>query len=244
MIHPSQANSPSQYDSPEINWASFGSENSPSRIYFKNTIADFLDKDKITRKRILDIGCGTGYMCKWFMSEGAAHVEGFDPAKKSIEIAQEKYPDISFKVATLEGFSQGEEKIFDTAIAIMVFEHVADLHSAFKKINSLLAPGGVFCLIIGDKDFHTFLEKDSKLTEVASIEILNDFGDGTVETKTVRKLHDGSESTMFDMFRPLENVRRAASDNDFKIIKEKTLTSTKRNIPMCYVVLFEKVGNE
>src|SRR5216684_8519408 len=47
--------------------------------------------------KVLDAGCGTGYLSKQLSDRGAL-VAGIDISERMIDIAREQYPDIEFRV--------------------------------------------------------------------------------------------------------------------------------------------------
>ena len=47
--------------------------------------------------RVLDVGCGTGYLSRQ-LNDSGAHVTGVDLSARMIDIARRKHPDITFHV--------------------------------------------------------------------------------------------------------------------------------------------------
>jgi cyclopropane fatty-acyl-phospholipid synthase-like methyltransferase len=142
--------SPNQYDSQLIDWKKTGLKDSPIRKFIQYYLTPELD---IKNKRILDIGCGMGPMMSLFEENNVKEVVGIDPSKNNIKFAKELYPQNLFIESTLENYVS--DKKFDAALAVMVFEHIKDIETAFKKVFSLLNDNGFFYLVIGDKDYFT-----------------------------------------------------------------------------------------
>jgi ubiquinone/menaquinone biosynthesis C-methylase UbiE len=235
-----RATDPQQYDSPEMNWQILGAEE--ARKYFRDALDAFVEPGTLEGKRVVDIGSGTGHLFNWLKDKGALSVTGIDPATKNIAISQEKYPWATSIVSTLEDFALDDnQKGFDVAFCILAFEHIQNLDTAFSQVNSLLSPQGKFYLVITDKDYHLSSDKELRSSGFVSVEILNDFGDGTVETRTVRDLGEGKRSEMFDILRPLAQVKAAAEKNSFALFAEKPLMSSVRaSFPVVHVLGFEK----
>ena len=234
-----KATNPEQYDSPEMNWQILGAEE--ARQYFRDELDVFVESGLLEGKKVLDIGSGTGQLFNWLKQKGASSVTGIDPATKNIAISTEKYPWATSIVATLSDFAKNSTETFDLAIAILVFEHIQDLNTAFRDVNRLLENKGRFYLFICDKDFSLSNDKELRSARTESAEIVKDLGDGAVEVKTIRDLVDGSQSVMYDIFRPLESVKLAAKTSGFKLLAEKPLMSpTSVPVPMMYVLGFEK----
>lgn len=65
-------------------------------INLRAAIKNFFEKSDITisGKKILDVGCGTGYFTKYFKENGY-DVDGFDIDDTNIKQARKLYPDIN-----------------------------------------------------------------------------------------------------------------------------------------------------
>ena len=100
----------------------------------------------IRDKRVLDIGCGYGWHCRYFAEMGAKEVVGIDISEKMIARAREMTndPRISYSVVALEDFTN-EPHSFDLVISSLALHYVSDLKVAFSNVNSLLKTGGNFC---------------------------------------------------------------------------------------------------
>lgn len=96
---------------------------------------------------ILDFGCGDGLMTSYVQQRfSTTALYGCDPSAESIEIAQTKYPTMTFKIsgATIP-FHDAQ---FDVIFAAGVLHHIPfEEHEAYlKELNRVLAPGGVFII--------------------------------------------------------------------------------------------------
>lgn len=226
------ATDPRQYDSPEMNWDLLGAED--ARQYFRDILDSFIDPTYWKGKRALDVGCGVGQLFNWLKNKEVASITGIDPAESNIKISQEKYPWAESLVFTLGDFAKQKVEKFDTAVAILVFEHIENLNEAFSDVRALLKDDGRFFLMIGNKDSLT------KSDGTTSVEIVRDLGNGAVETKTITQLIDGKQSVRYDIFRPIEQVREAAQANGFNLLKEKPVAGTKSQETIAYIMEFSK----
>ena len=95
------------------------------------------------RPRILDLGCGRGWLSRALAARG--EVLGADVTAAAVERARELFPGLRFERTDVEGLlaSHGEAS-FDLVVASEVLEHVGDGDKlAFLRgVNSLLRPGG------------------------------------------------------------------------------------------------------
>jgi SAM-dependent methyltransferase len=93
--------------------------------------------------RILDIGCGTGWLGNALLRYGS--VWGMDLSQRSIEEGQRLYPDLhllsgSFMQTELAG-------PFDLIISADSFAHMVDHEACLNRVAELLKPRGTFLLM-------------------------------------------------------------------------------------------------
>lgn len=231
-----KATNPQQYDSEELDWRIGGNINTTSRIFFRDNLRRHLED--LSGKTVLDIGSGVGHLFPMLQELGASHIEAIEPSKRNVEHSKVLYPSIIVHKGTLQSFVP--DKSFDVAICIMVFEHILDIKDAFAGIANMVKPDGNFYLIFGDKDFHTF--NNPPKTEVDVQEI----GDGIVATKTIRH-RDGDDSTMYDIFRPVEFFISNAKDAGFEVVKNVPLLVEQgsrwdfwANKPICHLLVLKR----
>lgn len=96
-------------------------------------------------KRVLDLGCGYGWHCKYAASHGAAYVLGTDISQKMLETAQEKNPGfvIEYRCAAMEDLTF-QENSFDVVFSSLAFHYVRDFGPLVENIRRWLKPGGSF----------------------------------------------------------------------------------------------------
>lgn len=112
---------------------------------FGQEIARSLQSFLAGRKRILDYGCGVGYLLP-HLCRYAPEVYGADPSEESIARTNERIAGTSgFKGAFLISDLRRRQHEFDAILAIEVIEHLFDdeLDTALEDVRALLAPGGV-----------------------------------------------------------------------------------------------------
>ncbi len=91
--------------------------------------------------RILDLGCGRGWLT--YIADTYGECLGIDPVKAVIDFAKTQYPHLSFKVGTAEDLLRdGHDGRYDVVIASEVIEHVApEKRASFvQAVRSLLRP--------------------------------------------------------------------------------------------------------
>jgi SAM-dependent methyltransferase len=97
-------------------------------------------------RRVLDIGCGTGYGAS-ILAQQACLVVGIDSAPEAIFYAQKNYPRINVIYALADcrtlPFREGS---FDLAVMFEVLEHVVEQNQCLGEIQRVLAPDGMLIL--------------------------------------------------------------------------------------------------
>jgi SAM-dependent methyltransferase len=95
-------------------------------------------------KKVLDIGCGTGFWVDYWLRQGAEAITGMDIAETSIRGLRERYPLHKFVVCDIQQQWPVEGK-FDIISAFAVLNHIVDekgFDAAIASISRSLAPGG------------------------------------------------------------------------------------------------------
>jgi 2-polyprenyl-6-hydroxyphenyl methylase / 3-demethylubiquinone-9 3-methyltransferase len=116
--------------------------NLPRFRYFRGII----DQCSNQYLKILDVGCGGGYLSEEFAKAGF-EVTGLDPIFKSLQAAHAHARQSTLTIKYLKG--EGEDlpfggQSFDVVCCCDVLEHVADFHRVIGEIARVLRPGGLF----------------------------------------------------------------------------------------------------
>jgi len=99
-------------------------------------------------ERILDLGCGTGYLTN-LIAQAGARVVGIDKSASMIERAKAAYPDLDFRVCSATDFHF--DTPFDAIFSNATLHWVLDKDSAIDNIYQNLRPGGRLMLEMGGK---------------------------------------------------------------------------------------------
>lgn len=96
-----------------------------------------------SQKRVLDLGCGYGWHCKYAAEHGAASVLGIDLSEKMLQTARRLNPApcIEYRRAAMEDlcFDEGG---FDVVLSSLAFHYVRDFAPLADKIARWLCKGG------------------------------------------------------------------------------------------------------
>lgn len=93
------------------------------------------------RLRILDVGCGRGWMTK--LASIFGQCEGIDPVAGVVDYAKRLFPDLTLRSGTVDdligspGFSP-----YDVILCSEVLEHVQDQDAFVASLHDCLRPGG------------------------------------------------------------------------------------------------------
>ena len=104
-------------------------------------------------RRILDMGCGLGFMTAEFEQLNSAEAVGVDPSSFAISLAKKEHKGVKFYSKSASSFSRdmstlGEDP-FDIAILNMVLHSVDDetALAILKDVNKCLKPGGLIVVV-------------------------------------------------------------------------------------------------
>lgn len=112
---------------------------------FGDAIARSLRRYIAGRERVLDYGCGVGYLLP-HLCRYALKVYGADPSRESVARTNERLAGTkSFQGAFLVTELRAQQTRFDTILAIEVIEHLddAELAAVLADIRAMLAPRGI-----------------------------------------------------------------------------------------------------
>lgn len=109
-------------------------------------LCDFLDEEKIAKKRILDLGCGSGHIAEYF-----SHANDVTAADV-VDQATIKKDTITFKKinTVLLPF---EDDYFDIVIYNHIICCVADQHGQLKEIRRVLKKNGICYFATVNRNF-------------------------------------------------------------------------------------------
>ena len=93
--------------------------------------------------RVVDLGCGFGWFCRWAREAGAARVEGLDVSEKMLARARATTADpaITYARADLERLSLAEGA-FDLVYSSLTLHYLENLRGLFEQAHRGLVPGG------------------------------------------------------------------------------------------------------
>src|SRR4051812_38368634 len=96
-------------------------------------------------KRVLDLGCGYGWFCRFAREAGAAEVMGVDVSERMLAKAREMTADpaIDYVKSGIEMFELPTGS-FDLVYSSLALHYVEDFAGVAEAVHRWLAPGGRF----------------------------------------------------------------------------------------------------
>lgn len=112
-------------------------------------------------RRVLDLGCGCGWHCKYAAGHGAAYVLGTDLSEKMLAAARAKNPDpvIEYRRAAMEDL-ECPDGSFGVVLSSLAFHYVKEFGPLVQRIHRWLEPGGAFVFSVEHPVFTAFGSQD------------------------------------------------------------------------------------
>ena len=124
---------------------------------FGEQLLQGLKRKNYAPKNSLDLGCGTGVLCRILQSEGI-QAAGMDFSSGMIDIARQDSPEIPYEVADM--ITYRPEKQFDlvtcTGDALNHIRDLNDIQKIFQNVYAYTSPGGYFVFdILNEQEVST-----------------------------------------------------------------------------------------
>lgn len=96
-------------------------------------------------KRVLDLGCGFGWLCRYAVENGAKSVIGVDISQKMLNEAksQTTYENIKYICMPIEDIDFPDNS-FEVVISSLALHYIQSYEDVLNKINKCLSKGGDF----------------------------------------------------------------------------------------------------
>jgi SAM-dependent methyltransferase len=108
----------------------------------------------IQNKRVLDLGCGFGWFCRWARDEGkASQIKGLDLSENMVAKAKKfdeenelgkDAVEIEYGIADLETLKLNGKQEWDIVFSSLTFHYLQDWRRIVREIHGALSQGGRF----------------------------------------------------------------------------------------------------
>lgn len=181
--------------------------------YFSNKIHGY---DQSAGKRVLDVGCGNGYVLYHYAKHGA-EVHGIDITETAIKLSRQR-----FKMCGLDGefeMTDGNsisypDGYFDIVCSIGVLHHIPDPRPMISEIYRVLKPGGELILML----YHKNSFRNQVMFRIFKYFASSCRGKSLQE---IRNMNDGSDCPLALVYskREIEKLLKDFSDIKFTVNK-------------------------
>ena len=200
---------------------------------------------RVEGKRILDAGCGNGYLCRLLSKKGAEMV-GADVSKRAIEIAEDieknESMNIEYHVGSVCNLSMCSDGEFDAVVSNLVLQDLQDIDKAVAELHRVLKPDGKFVFSIMHPCFssapvHGWVRKpvDSDRKEDRLYWRVDRYFDRSIEEWTYFDL-----PPIYSFHRPLSDYMKILMKNGFAITDFEEPVPTNKDMEEHY----REFGNE
>ena len=97
----------------------------------------------ITGLRVVDLGCGYGWFCRWAQQQGASQITGFDISQRMLAQAREmtRGDEIVYRCADLQTLTLPANSC-DLVYSSLALHYLPELDTLFANVQRALKPGG------------------------------------------------------------------------------------------------------
>ncbi len=109
---------------------------------------------ELSGKRVLDLGCGYGWHCKYVADRGAAAVLGIDQSAQMIGEAKRRNSGntIEYRVCGIQDYDYPADT-YDLVVSNLVLHYIEDLDEIYRLVRRTLKVSGVFLFNIEHPTF-------------------------------------------------------------------------------------------
>ena len=115
------------------------------------SIQDYFNKRKDKRIKVLEVGCGFGYLT-YALQKSGYDVLGLDISHVAVSQSKERYGDF-YLCADIKEYADQVGPVYDVIIFTEVIEHIPDVKGFLEAANKLLLPQGDLIMTTPNRSF-------------------------------------------------------------------------------------------
>lgn len=143
-----RATDPRQYDRQDLSWLREGGEARVIQYWFY-----LKERSRLwDGGRVLDVGCGDGWLLNNMLRSRAQTVVGIEPSAHNRELSKARYPKLVILPHSWETFPE-DPNSYDLITAVLSLNHIDDIGEFFRKAHVMLSPGGHVMVVVPDFDY-------------------------------------------------------------------------------------------
>jgi len=96
----------------------------------------------VVGSRVLDVGCATGYLGRYFAEQKACIVDGVEPDPEAASVAKQFYRNVWVGNVENQELLEGISNPYDVVLCAAVLEHLARPDLVLKRLRRLISPDG------------------------------------------------------------------------------------------------------
>jgi ubiquinone/menaquinone biosynthesis C-methylase UbiE len=104
---------------------------------------------EVRPRRVLEVGCGQGWLSERIIRELACDVVAVDQSEHMVELTRER--GVAARVADVQALPFGDAE-FDCAVAAWMLYHVPSVDRALAELSRVLRPGGRLVAVTNARD--------------------------------------------------------------------------------------------
>lgn len=132
-----------------------GQVNIDRQTWFNNLCESSYAKHIPSGGKILEIGCGKGYVLKWLYGRGYSNIEGVDLSPEDVEMAKNYVGVDSIYCADAVKYLVAKESVYNYIIGKDILEHIKKdkIDEFLLAVKNALEPGGRVILQVPNMDW-------------------------------------------------------------------------------------------
>jgi len=101
----------------------------------------------LTGRRVVDLGCGDGWLARIALAREAASVVGIDPSERMLALARARTPGARFVHAFAED-AELRAASADVVVSVLALHYIADVAPVLRSVAGWLVPGGALVVVV------------------------------------------------------------------------------------------------